>query len=229
MTVTIPKTLRSIEFTDLTLVELNDVDVDRLLAHLWELIVKGGRLASPPRDADDYDHYRSALAADPRLDGFDDAQGTKVLDGWLRSSIVRIGAKGRGHRETQMDYIQPLTIASYRAGLPKTRRHRHVHTLTYHVLMAELKRRGIQNPGMTLRAELENAIGAGVSIATPGKWIPAYDGEHEIDINALLSLYFLEQFPPQPVRASSNYEFRSSVVPAAAQDMASDLLDYLTC
>jgi hypothetical protein len=229
MTITIPKPLRSIEFTELTLVELNDVDVDRLLAQLWELIVKQGRMANAPRDADDYDHYRQALAADQRLEGFDDDQGMKVLDGWLRSSIVRIGAKGRGHHETQMDYIQPLTIASYRAGLPKARRHRHVHTLTYHVLMGELKRRGVDHPGKTLRDGLETAIGAGVAIGTPGKWIPTYDGQHDIDINALLSLYFLEQFPPQPVRPTTNYEFRSSAVPAATQGMASDLLDYLAC
>jgi len=229
MTVTIPKTLRSVEFTELTLVELNDVDVDRLLAHLWELIVKQGRMANAPRDADDYDHYRHALAADPRLEGFDSEQGAKVLDGWLRSSVVRIGAKGRGHRETQMEYIQPLTIASYRAGLPKQRRHRHVHMLTYYALMAELKRRGAEKPGLRLREELEAAIGAGVSIGASGKWIPTYDGQHDIDINALLSLYFLEQFPPQPVRPTANYEFRSSAVPAATQGMATDLLDYLTC
>ena len=39
-----------------------------------------------PKDADNYDHYRDVLAADPRLAGFDDEQGRKVLDGWLRSS-----------------------------------------------------------------------------------------------------------------------------------------------
>jgi hypothetical protein len=229
MTVIIPKTLRSIEFTDLTLVELNDVDIDRQLAHLWELIVKSGGLAAPPKDADDYDHYRSALAADPRLEGFDHDAGAKVLDGWLRSSIVRIGAKGRGHHETQMDYIQPLTIASYRAGLPKTRRHRHVHTLTHRVLMNELKRRGYDKPGLELRGMLEAAIGAGVSIGAMGKWKPEYDGTSDIDINALLSLYFLEQFPAQPVRPATNYEFRSSTVPAGTRDMARDLLDYLAC
>ena len=53
-----------------------------------------------------------------------------------------------------MDYIQPLTIASYRAGLPKTRRHRHAHTLIYDLLI-ELKHRGAEQPEKTLGAELK--------------------------------------------------------------------------
>ena len=229
MTITIPKHLRTVQFTELTLVDLSDVDVDRQLAHLWELIVKQGRMAKALPDADNYDHYRDALAADPRLAGFDDEHGRKVLDGWLRSSIVRIGAKGRRHNEIQMDYIQPLTIASYRAGLPKTRRHRHVHTLTYHALLAELERRGTDNPKEALREQLEEAIGAGVRIGARGNWTPEYDGEHDIDINALLSLYFLEQFEPQGARPDTSYVFRGSAVPGAAQGLASDLLDYLAC
>src|ERR1700691_2532039 len=97
MTIIIPRNLRSLEFTELTMVELNDIDIDRLMPHLWELIVKQGRLSAPPRDADDYDRCLKTLASSPHLEGFDDEQGMKVLDGWLRSSVVRIGAKGRGH------------------------------------------------------------------------------------------------------------------------------------
>ena len=174
--------------------------MDRLLPHLWELIVKQGRMSNAPKDADNYDHYLGALAADERLVGFDDEQGRKVLDGWLRSSIVRIGARGRGRTETQMDYIQPLTIASYRAGLPKTRRHRHAHTLIYYLLIDQLELRGAESPKRNLRDQLEKAVGAGVRIGPLGQWIPEYDGQTNIDINALLSLYFLEEFNPQGAR-----------------------------
>lgn len=226
MTIIIPKQLRSIEFTELTLVELNDIDVDRLLPHLWELIVKQGRLSPPPKDADDYDHYLHTLAVSEFLEGFDDEQGMKVLDGWLRSSIVRIGAKGRGHSGTQMDYIQPLTIASYRAGLPKTRRHRHAHTLIYHLLMEQLKLRGVDAPEQNLRKVLEAAVGAGVAIGPPAIWLPEYDGKENVDINSLLSLYFLEGFTSVGAQKTS-YRFLSSAVPAATYGLASDLLDYL--
>jgi hypothetical protein len=226
MTIVIPKRLRSLEFTELTMVELNDIDIDRLLPHLWELIVKQGRMSNAPRDADDYEHYLGELAADDRLEGFDDEHGRKVLDGWLQSSIVRIGKKGRGHSETQLDYIQPLTIASYRAGLPKTRRHRHAHTLIYHLLIDQLEQRGVETAKSGLRDLLEKAIGTGVDIGAAGQWVPKYDGHTDIDINALLSLYFLEKFDPQGAR-NAGREFRSSAVPAATSGLANDLLDYL--
>lgn len=227
MTLIIPKELRSLEFTELTMVELNDIDVDRLMPHLWELIVKQGRLSASPHDADDYDHYLDVLASSARLDGFDDEQGRKVLDGWLRSSVVRIGKKGRGHSGVQMDYIQPLTIASYRAGLPRTRRHRHAHTLTYDLLIEELKRRGIEQPKKFLSMELKHAVGQGVLIGPPGRFLPEYDGQTAIDINALLSLYFLEGFNPGSA-LDTPHHFETSAVPAATSGLASDLIDYMS-
>jgi hypothetical protein len=226
MTIVIPKQLRSLEFTELTMVELNDIDIDRLMPHLWELIVKQGRLSAPPKDADDYDRYLDVLASSQCLQGFDDEQGRKVLDGWLRSSVVRIGAKGRGHVGSQMDYIQPLTIASYRAGLPKTRRHRHAHTLIYDLLIEQLRLRGAEQPEKTLGAELKKAVGEGVVIGPPSRWLPEYDGQTPVDINALLSLYFLEGFDPGGA-LNTPHSFKSSAVPAATSGLASDLLDYM--
>jgi hypothetical protein len=227
MTIVIPRQLRSLEFTELTMVELNDIDIDRLMPHLWELIVKNGRLSPAPKDADDYDHYLDILAASPRMEGFDDEQGRKVLDGWLRSSVVRIGAKGRGHAGTQMDYIQPLTIGSYRAGLPKTRRHRHAHTLVYDLLIEQLQLRGVDAPQTNLSAELKKAVGAGVTIGPPGKYEADYDGHTAIDINAFLSLYFLEGFTPLSALNTPHGPHRSAV-PAATSGLADDLLDYMT-
>ena len=227
MTIAIPRALRSQEFTDLTMVELNDIDVDRLLPHLWELVVKQDRISTSPKDADDYDRYLRSLAANERLRGFDGEQGLRVLDGWLRSSVVRIGAKGRGRSGSQMDYVLPLTIASYRAGLPKSRsRHRHAETLIYHLLLEELEQRRVDAPKRNLREQLQKAVGAGVHIGPDGRWAATYDNTSAIDINALLSLYFLEEFVPAGVRDNSR-KYRGSAVPGATRGVAQDLLDYL--
>ena len=128
MTIIIPKQLRTVEFTELTMVELNDIDIDRLMPHLWELIVKNGRLGPPPKNADDYDYYLNLLAASPRLDGFDDEQGRKVLDGWLRSSVVRIerdrpGGTGRhtdGLHPAADDRQLPRWVAKDTASAPRS-------------------------------------------------------------------------------------------------------------
>ncbi len=136
MTIVVPKDLRSLAFPELTLVELNDVDVDRLLPHLWELVVRLGVPAPSRTDPDAYHSYLDALAGDERMVGFGDERGREFLDGWLRASVIRIGGKGRGHAEVQMDYVLPLTLASYRAGLPNTRtRHRRAERLAYKAML----------------------------------------------------------------------------------------------
>jgi hypothetical protein len=228
VTIVIPKGLRSFEFTELTLVDLNDVDIDRLLPQLWELIVKQGRQSNPLKDADDYNHYLDALATDKRMVGFEDEQGKRVLDGWLRSSVVRIGAKGRTKTGTQMAYIQPLTIASYRAGLPKVRRNRNADTLIYRLLTDEMELRGWKPPQKPLRQALQKAVGAGVDINVDGQWQPSYNGHEEIDVNALLSLYFLEEFTMGGLRKDPGFTTVDSAVPSATRGLANDLLDYLT-
>lgn len=227
MSIVIPKELRNFGFTELTLVDLNDMDVDRMLPQLWELIVKGGRLSSAPPGAEEYERHLDALAADPRLGGFEDARGKKVLDGWLRSSIVQMGAKGRDKSGTQLLYIRPLTIASYRASLPKVRRNRNADILIYKLLLEEMERRGAQAQEKNLRVKLQDAVGTGITIGLDGDWMPAYDGASEIDVNALLSLYFLSQFPDMRGPRAPRYDYAGSAVPSATQGLAIDLLDFL--
>jgi hypothetical protein len=227
VSIVIPKELRNFGFTELTLVDLNDMDVDRMLPQLWELIVKQGRLSSAPQGAEEYERHLDSLAADPRLSGFDDAQGTRVLDGWLRSSIVQMGAKGRDKSGTQLLYIRPLTIASYRASLPKVRRNRNADILVYKLLLEEMGRRGVESPEKNLRMKLQGAVGTGITIGIDGDWMPSYDGTSEIDVNALLSLYFLDRFPDMRGPKPPRYDYAGSAVPSATRGLAIDLLDFL--
>jgi hypothetical protein len=54
-----------------------------------------------------------------------------------------------------------------------------------------------------------------------------YDGTPDIDINALLSLYFLETFP-NPVGRTPTRSMGDGPVPAATRQFGTDLLDCLT-
>jgi hypothetical protein len=227
VSIVIPKELRNFGFTELILVDLNDIDVDRMLPQLWELVVKQGRLSTAPPGAEEYERHLDSLVADPHLRGFDDEQGTRVLDGWLRSSIIQMGAKGRDKSGTQLLYIRPLTIASYRAGLPRVRRNRNADILIYKLLLEEMRRRDIEAPEKNLQRKLQDAVGTGITIGIDGDWMPSYDGTSKIDVNALLSLYFLDRFPDMRGPKPARYDYAGSAVPSATQGLAIDLLDFL--
>jgi hypothetical protein len=233
MSLALPKDLRSLAYPELTLVDLNDTDVDRMLPHIYELAVKQGRLARSKTDATAYERYFRALVQHNQLSGFSDGRGQTVLDGWLRASVVQMGRAGRTRATAQMDHVRPLTIASYRAGLPNRTRHRRADELVHRLMIAELARRmGHGEPASTpsvapkLRERFVEAVGHGVSFSDPPAWTPTYDSSPDVDITALLSLYFLEGFEEANALAREQRRFEPPV-PAATSALAADLLDFL--
>lgn len=225
MTLAIPKDLRSISFTELSLVELNDTDVDRILTHLIELMVKQGRTAASRTDAADYELYLDRLVAHPRIGGFEGA-GRQVLDGWLQASVVKMGRAGQRRASAQMDYVLPLTIATYRSGLPKARtRNRQADALVYHELVGAVERRGSNAAPRTLAERTKEVLGHGVTIGPSPDWKPAYDGTTHLDVTTLLCLCFLEGF--EPSANPRTVDRKESPVPGATEAIGDDLLDYL--
>jgi hypothetical protein len=234
MSLVIPKEFRSLTFPELTLVELNDTDIDRMLPHIFELVVKQGRVARSKTDAKDYDRYLRSLASRPELEGFSDDRGQSVLDGWLRASVVRMGRAGLTRATAQIDHVRPLTIASYRSGLPSRTRHRRADELIHRLMTAELSRRlGADGDPLReasvlpkLRERFVEAVGHGVTFSDPPAWTPRYDGSADIDVSSLLSLYFLDGFEEVNAFARVQEPF-DSPVPAASVAIAKDLLDFL--
>lgn len=236
MSLTIPKDLRAAAFGELTLVLLNDVDVDRMLPHIFELTVKLGRTATSKTNPRDYELYLERLATEsPRVQGFADEQGRRFLDGWLRTSIVDFGRAGRQRRFEQMDHVRPLTIACYRAGLPKSRsRHRQADELIYQLLVEGIRRRQLAAgegdehlPTWHVSELIKRSFGQGIAFTPQPGWAPVCDDPTDMDITALLAVSFLEGFEPVPGLSKDRPE-RRSVVPAATDALGDDLLDYLT-
>jgi len=227
MTVIVPPDYRKLVYRRLTLVEFNDVDVDRLMPHLFEFAVKGGRSSRSLTDARDYQKYRERLIEHPQVHGFDDDEGRRVIDNWLTSSVVKIGRLGLARRDEQMEYVAPLTLAAYRAGLPKTRaRHRGVDELTYRLMLDALGRRGSTNPQSDLRELIKRAVGDGVVEGHAPMWDAHYDGVTAIDITGLLSLYFLDGFDQSSAK-DTKWEPVDSPVPVVTNAIGNDLIDYL--
>ncbi len=229
MTLALPKQMRALVDREITLVELNDTDIERMLPHIFGLAIKGGRVGSVGRVEGGYASLVEQLRRSPMMQGFDSDRGRAVLDGWLRSSVVVIGRAGRTRAQEAMQYVRPLTLGSYAAGLPIRSRHRGADGLAYDIMVTELKARGDGRGSAVgeLRERFVAAIGDGVAIGESPTWTPRYDGVSELDINALLELYFLEGFPESRPARDRGKDTLDSPIPAATSALGKDLADYL--
>src|SRR4051812_43454415 len=124
MKIELPKEMRTFAFTELTQVELNDTDVERMLTQIFEMAIKQGRTASNTKAAALYDEKLADLVKSDKIKGFSGPRGEAILDGWLRASVVEMGRVGRTRATEQMQYFRPSTVAVYRAGFPSRARHR---------------------------------------------------------------------------------------------------------
>jgi hypothetical protein len=230
MKIELPKNLRTFAFRELTVIEPNDTDVERMLTSVFEMAIKQGRTAAHVGAAKLYDEKRSALACSSHLTGFDDVRGRAVLDGWLRASVVEMGRVGRDRASEQMQYLRPTTVAVFRAGFPSRARHRGADLVVYRELLREvLARRPDEGEGKAktwINERFKAAFGPGVVFNDAPKWAPTYDGEADIDITALLSLYFLEMFEAKSAAPDKDVAF-DSPIPAATRPLGADVLDYI--
>lgn len=230
MTFQIPKDLKSLNslVTNSVLpVELNDTDVDRMLTRILEMAVKRGRTASSKVNANDYQGYLDLLQNNPHLDGFDSDRGRDVLDGWVRSSILKEERASLRRDRVQMGYLRPLTVAAYRSGLPKTAsRNRRADSLIYRSMERSLSNRGSQNTSAEIEALFAKTFGRGVDTGTSPWHDPRYDGHSELDIDTLLALRFLEGFQGSQ-NLSKDQEPLDPPVPLAVDGLGNDLTAFL--
>ena len=199
MTITLPLPLRTYQYRPLTVFSLLDADTDRVLPSLFEMCVKGGRSSRSRTDARDYEGYRQALLDSGAVTGFEDKRDQALLDGWLRSCVVDMGAVGRAKTGEQMLAIAPLTLAAYRAGLPTKRdRHRGIDDVIYRLLLeavaGDLPDAGPGAPAAALRELVTRTIGRGLGIGPGPTWEPRLDDPTKLDIGALLAFRFVEGF-----------------------------------
>lgn len=231
MTVSLPRTMKSLislSTPSVLEVELNDVDVDRMMTHVLELGVKKGRRAASRTVTTNYDEYLSTLHGSDLVSGFDGEDGLEVLDGWIRASILKMERAGLKRDVSQMGYLRPVTIAAYRSGLPKsTSRHRRADTLTYRSMERHLESKGIEGSHRVIRELFIETFGSGVDLQEFPSTNPTYDGHTEIDIETFLALAFLEQFTGNE-KLSREAKTLDPPVPEAIDPLGKDLTEYLS-
>lgn len=227
MTITLPKALRTYQYRPLTVFSTADTDTDRVLPHLFELCVKGGRSSRSLTDARDYPTYRDRLLENGFVVGFDEADDRALLDGWLHSCVVDMGTVGRSRTGQQMLAVAPLTLAAYRAGLPISRtRHRGIDDFVYRLLLAEIGRRGSRAQRADLRDLVIGTVGRGLTIGPQPRWEPRLEDPALLDIGALLELRFLDGFAMSDAREIDEL-LPESPLPGVTADIGSTLLAHI--
>lgn len=231
MTITLPLPLRTYQYRPLTVFSLLDADTDRALPSLFEMCVKGGRSSRSRTDARDYEGYRRALLDSGGVTGFADKRDQALLDGWLRSCVVDMGAVGRAKTGEQMLAIAPLTLAAYRAGLPKERtRHRGIDDVVYRLLLDAVSRdlpgSGSGASTATLRELVTRTIGRGLGIGPGPTWEPRLEDPGKLDIGALLAFRFVEGFAMSDAREVDSTA-PESPLPGVSAALGTMLLDHL--
>lgn len=226
MRIALPKEMTELVTPTVLPVELNDTDIDRMLTRILEMAVKRGLYASSRVNTREYDRYLTTLWQSKSLVGFEGEDGLNVLDGWIRSSILREERQGLRRDEAQMGYIRPLTIAAYRSGLPKTAsRNRRADALTYQSVWRVL---GGEMHDTARVANLFTAtFGAGVELGEAPWHQPRYDETTDVDIDTLLALRFLEGFLGSQNPRDTDRKFAPLPVPEAVDPIGRDLVAFL--
>jgi hypothetical protein len=233
MKIRLPKTSRGYVFDRLFAIEMNSFDVEGLLGALFYLIITRGRQrAGRVNDSKAVNQYLDLLAEHPRMDGFDDNTGRRLLAGWVRSSIASMGQAGRGRRGgEQIEFVLPLTILTYKTGLPtENSRQRNVNVFLYRILRDTLAWAGAEpNADAALTGIMVRAFGRGVEIGSAPQYDGRYDGSTELDLHSLLCLNYLDGFKPTPASKKEPTEDRpGEALPRVARGIGRDVLQYVT-
>jgi len=185
----LPKASKGLKFDLVFTVDLNDFDVEMLLPSLFHLVRTKGRRVGKPVDPELYQEYLARLAESDTVLGFGAHNTRGLLDRWIRTSVVKIGGRGRSHTVgEQMMYLFPTTMLTYKAGLPKEiTRLRGVHNFIYAVLLSQ------QNDPVKLDHLFREALGTGLFLDDGEPFNGRYDGSSDMDLETMLSIRFLDQ------------------------------------
>lgn len=235
MDVRLPKDSAGFQFPTLFSAQMDEFDVERLLPTLFYLAVtKGRQRGKRVNEPTATQAYLDALCENEALVGFDNDGARELLDKWLRTSIVHMGTIGKARRGEQIQYLVPLTLMVYKSGLPtEIRRQRNVHTFLYEVLMTTLKAAKAPNPEQLVYELFKDSFGAGVETLPSHDFDARYDEMTGVDLQALLSMRYLEGFAPTPPAPSSGKKAKRSqpagpALPVTARHLGEDMLQYMS-
>ena len=220
----LPKEHTGIKFNELCFVEFNNFDVDQLIPAFFWMVRSNGK---PRVDSSDRDpvSLTGKLVAHNNMVGFESNAGQRVLSKWLRTSTFQPVRQGRSRTgREEVSYIKPLTFLIYKGPTPRGGSLRQTHLFLHDLLLRHIN----QGRDNVLYQVVRNAFARGVELTDGAAKDGIYDGHTHVDLEVLLSLYFLDGLPGVREGTSKLGKPGEPTCPLAAKTFAEDVVLFLS-
>ncbi|MFV9507123.1 MAG: methylation-associated defense system protein MAD7 [Oscillochloridaceae bacterium umkhey_bin13] len=199
MKVKIPKDLVGASYPVVTTIVLAEFNTDIFLPALFFKVMSGGKSrAKLKNDEKAIGMYVEKLANHHLLAGFETPDGRRVLEKFVRTTLITTGAVGRAKQGgEQIMALTPYSLLSYKPGFPaESRRQRGVDTFIYHVLREHLQAgASLVEAQANLKTLIVSFFGKGLKFdRTPGSTEATYDEQTQLDTLTRMSLAFIDGF-----------------------------------
>ena len=229
MKVKIPKDLVGAAYPIVMTIELNNFNADIFLPALFFKVMSGGKSRSRLKnDEKDIGMYIEKLANHPLLIGFQTPDGRRVLEKFVRTTLITTGSIGRAKRGEQIMALTSYSLLSYKPGFPaEGRRLRGVDTFIYYILREHLRAGG---PVIQAQADLTKQIvsffGKGLVFEREPSLEAKYDGQEKLDTLTRMSLAFIDGFTATTF-GRENDTNKPSPCPTLVTQLAQDIMLFL--
>ena len=213
MKIKLPKAMRGYNFNKLFSIEMNDFEVDALLPTIFYLIRSRGKQRGRARNsiqtyAMEIDERVRDFINHDMVEGFDGAEGRRLADKWIRTSMMRTSrvgaAKQKGEQILQIFYIRPLSFLSYKPAFPvQITRLRNVPQFLYQIFHEHFGDRQRRTTLTGLEQRIQEAFSVGLELPEGPQLDGRYDGQTQLDTEVLAQLYYLDGFEPCPPAAEN--------------------------
>ena len=219
----------------------SDIDADRMMTAIIELCLFNGyrAMSKTQTEAGDqvdsennpkgFEKYLTSLIETGKIEGLGNQQRREVTQSWIKAMVIKLGRSSLNRDQVRMDYPRPLTAVTYRSGLPtNASRNRGADSLVYTSIKDELRRQGVSNTASELAFLVRSGLSSGVEPGTQMDRAPWISDQSEVDISALLSVWFFNEFPILVDGGTKRKHIDSIIsVPGASAPIGRDVLKIL--
>jgi len=234
MKIHLPKPYIGMAFDKLFSIQIAECSLEMLFPALFFLLESKGQQPRKLLDSTKIDEYLSKLQQHSHLEGFDDHDGKRVLNKWVKTSLMVLGKKGKNKQKgDQIIYVQPLTYLTFKTGgIPSRGRLRQVHYFLYSLMIkAAPKDHSELPPYQTIRNAFRIAFAKGITglPEVAGTEVDGeYDGVSEVDTETLLAMLFMDSFEPVEISAKREVSEALPVCEGQANRFMQGLVRFIT-